>query len=67
MYVGPDRSDDAGKKAPAKVKVPDADMYNVYSSGKKAEDVNAFVKQKTGFDVRLYYKSAAFAVCWSLC
>lgn len=37
---------------PAKVKVPDADMYNVYSSGKKAEDVNAFVKQKTGFDVR---------------
>lgn len=52
MYVGPDRSDDTGKKAPAKVTVPDADMYNVYSSGKKAEDVNAFVKQKTGFDVR---------------
>lgn len=24
----------------------------MYSSGKKAEDINTFVKQKTGFDVR---------------
>lgn len=59
VYVAPDRSDDTGKKSPTKVKVEDANLYNVYSGGKKAENINAFVKQKTGFDF-VIQRSKAF-------
>uniref|UniRef100_K3W587 Thioredoxin domain-containing protein n=1 Tax=Globisporangium ultimum (strain ATCC 200006 / CBS 805.95 / DAOM BR144) TaxID=431595 RepID=K3W587_GLOUD len=50
VYIGPDRTEDTGKRSPSKVQLSDSDLYNVYSGGKKAESINAFVKQKTGFD-----------------
>ncbi|DAZ98401.1 TPA: hypothetical protein N0F65_000115 [Lagenidium giganteum] len=53
VYVGPDRSEDAGRRAPNKVTLDPQDTYNVYSQGKRAEDIVQYVKQKTGFNFEI--------------
>ncbi|KAE8896004.1 hypothetical protein PF005_g10048 [Phytophthora fragariae] len=50
VYVAPDRSLDAGERVPKKANVEPQHLYNVYSQGKEAEAMAAFVKQRTGFD-----------------
>ncbi|TMW67928.1 hypothetical protein Poli38472_007600 [Pythium oligandrum] len=58
-YIGPDRTEDTGKRAPSKVEIPTHDMYNVYQDGKQAESIIKFVKQKTGFEFEIQ-RSKAF-------
>ncbi|GLD95968.1 hypothetical protein PINS_up004646 [Pythium insidiosum] len=58
-YVGPDRNEDTGKRAPSKVTFPAEDMYNIYHLGKQAENIVGFVTQKTGADF-VIQRSKAF-------
>lgn len=53
VYVAPDHRQDKGQAVPAKAKAPPQNLFNIYTQGKDAEALNQFVKQHTGFDVRL--------------
>lgn len=53
VYVAPDHAQDKGHAVPSKAKAPPQNVFNIYTQGKDAESLNQFVKQHTGFDVRL--------------
>ncbi|GMF36492.1 unnamed protein product [Phytophthora fragariaefolia] len=59
VYIAPDRGLDAGERLPKKAAVEPHNLYNVYSQGKDAEAMAAFVKQRTGFDIAIQ-RSKAF-------
>ncbi|OQR98851.1 hypothetical protein ACHHYP_07731 [Achlya hypogyna] len=60
VYVGPDRSEDKGKKLPTKIELPANQIYSVYTQGKSAEAMMNYIKEKTGVDAPVQ-RSKAFA------
>ncbi|KDO27618.1 hypothetical protein SPRG_06888 [Saprolegnia parasitica CBS 223.65] len=67
VYVGPDRTEDTGKKLPTKIELPANQIFSVYTQGKSAESMMSYVKEKTGVDAPvLRSKALAYAVLFGV-
>ncbi|OQR93275.1 hypothetical protein THRCLA_08488 [Thraustotheca clavata] len=67
IYIGPDRTEDAGKNLPTKIELPANQIYSVYTQGKSADAMINYVKDKTGVDAAVIRsKLFAYAIAASV-